>query len=705
MTLTWTAPASDGGGAITTYRYRYAAGTAVPSATAWTEVPDSDGDGSLADARDVTVTGLTNETQYAFEVQALNSAGGGPAAGARATPVEDPNLPSRVIELRAQTGDATVTLEWGAPRRSGSGGKIARYEYRYAAGSSVPTSTSWASADAGRYPFTRITGLENGRRYAFEVRAVNTHGYKGAAATLTATPRAPVVQTLPTAPRGLRAEGSLYVRGVSDLAQVELRWQAPADLGNAVLVRYEYRYAASGESLSSWFHGGDVAQVTAGRTERVMTVRNLAPGTAYSFEVRAVTGVGAGPAATVRVTTPASGRIELSVFTRGAAVEGETLTVGVRRSRIPDPDMGNEEGRGGEVAVLAVVEIYDSAFSRPTAKAVDILVGAREATIEFRVPFDGARGAGRDLEVTLAPGTWLPETGYTVGATPATTTVRVRNRDPLLRVADATVREDPQALLSFEVSLDRAAAVTVTVDYATSDGTATAGADYTETSGMLSFTAGETAQTVSVPVIDDAHDESIETLTLTLSNARGAAIDDATATGRIVNTDPMPAAWLARFGRTGATQVLGLLDARFDEARAPASQLTLGGRPVNLSVLRGDKQGRADPDAGPVDPSAGSAAVPDPAAGRTAASPLTLRGGSQAEQTRALNRRRRRRHTDPAAVPDPAAGRTAASPLTLAAAHRAGQTRALNRLRRTPTHSMSWRPGTPWMTPRGALLI
>ena len=156
---------------------------------------------------------------------------------------------------------------------------------------------------------------------------------------------------------------------------------------------------------------------------------------------------------------------------------------------------------------------------------------------------------------------------------------------------------------------------------------------------MLSFAAGETAKTVSVPVIDDAHDESIETLTLTLSNARGAAIDDATATGRIVNTDPMPAAWLARFGRTGATQVLGLLDARFDEARAPASQLTLGGRPVNLSGLRGAPQGRADPGAGP--PWTMSWLSRYPAAGRTAASPLTLAA----------------RHADPSAGPDPAAGR------------------------------------------------
>ena len=64
------------------------------------------------------------------------------------------------------------------------------------------------------------------------------------------------------------------------------------------------------------------------------------------------------------------------------------------------------------------------------------------------------------------------------------------------------------------------------------------------------LTGGQQIWTVSVPMLDDAHDESIETLTLTLSNARGALLDAATATGRIVNTDPMPAAWLARFGRT-----------------------------------------------------------------------------------------------------------------------------------------------------------
>ena len=91
--------------------------------------------------------------------------------------------------------------------------------------------------------------------------------------------------------------------------------------------------------------------------------------------------------------------------------------------------------------------------------------------------------------------------------------------------------------LDFTVTLDQAATGTATVDYATADGTATAGEDYTATSGTLTFAAGETAKTVSVPVLDDAHDEPRETLTLTLTNPAGLRITDGEATGTIVNTE------------------------------------------------------------------------------------------------------------------------------------------------------------------------
>ena len=149
---------------------------------------------------------------------------------------------------------------------------------------------------------------------------------------------------------------------------------------------------------------------------------------------------------------------------------------------------------------------------------------------------------------------------------------------PGLSVADAQVEEAAQATVDFTVILSRAAAETVTLEYATSDGTAVAGEDYTAASGTLSFSPGQTTQTVPVAVLDDPHDEGSETFTLVLSNPSGnhAWLSAARATGTISNSDPLPRGWLARFGRTSATQVLGLLDARFDEARAPASQLTLG---------------------------------------------------------------------------------------------------------------------------------
>ena len=108
-----------------------------------------------------------------------------------------------------------------------------------------------------------------------------------------------------------------------------------------------------------------------------------------------------------------------------------------------------------------------------------------------------------------------------------------------LSVADAQVQEGPNATLAFAVTLDRAASGTVTVDYATSDGTATAGSDYTAASGTLTFAPGETAKTVTVAVLDDSHDEGQETLTLTLSNPSGTYLEDATATGTISNSAPV----------------------------------------------------------------------------------------------------------------------------------------------------------------------
>ena len=156
---------------------------------------------------------------------------------------------------------------------------------------------------------------------------------------------------------------------------------------------------------------------------------------------------------------------------------------------------------------------------------------------------------------------------------------------PAVSVADASAREGTDANAAFTVSLSRAfttASHSVTVDYATSDGTAKAGEDYTATSGTLTFAAGETTKTVNVPVLDDAIDEGEETFTLRLSNVQGARAGDLEATGTIANDDPLQRTWLSRFGRTVAGHVTDAVSERL--ANPPAgAQVTVGGQGVDLA--------------------------------------------------------------------------------------------------------------------------
>ena len=118
VTLSWGAPASDGGAAITEYEYRYSAGSAVAADTTWTDVTDGSDDGdSTADEIGVTISGLTNDTEYAFEVRAVNSAGEGTAAGPlTATPASSCAAPNFGTRRNIWTGALTVAdfIESGA---------------------------------------------------------------------------------------------------------------------------------------------------------------------------------------------------------------------------------------------------------------------------------------------------------------------------------------------------------------------------------------------------------------------------------------------------------------------------------------------------------------------------------------------------------------------------------------------------------------
>ena len=155
-------------------------------------------------------------------------------------------------------------------------------------------------------------------------------------------------------------------------------------------------------------------------------------------------------------------------------------------------------------------------------------------------------------------------------------------------VADTEVEEAEGATLDFVVSMNRAAAHDIQIWYRAYDGTATAGADYVAVYSSFTMTAGETTKTVSVSVLDDAHDEGAETVKFWLSGVRGLSasqLTDPYAVGTIRNSDPMPKAWITRFGRTVGSQVVDAVTARFEGGTS--AHVTVGGMSLDGTSLAG----------------------------------------------------------------------------------------------------------------------
>ena len=112
---------------------------------------------------------------------------------------------------------------------------------------------------------------------------------------------------------------------------------------------------------------------------------------------------------------------------------------------------------------------------------------------------------------------------------------------PSISVDDVSVAEDA-GNAQFTVTLSDAFDQAVTVQFATIDGTAKAGSDYTVTSGTLTIDPGSTTGTIAVPVLDDELDEPDETFAVTLTNAINGTISDADGEATITDNDGPPPA-------------------------------------------------------------------------------------------------------------------------------------------------------------------
>ena len=365
VTLSWDDP---GDSSITVYRYRQ-------STDGGRSFTDHSIAGSGASTTSYTVTGLTNDTAYTFEIQASNSAGWSRAsADVIATPLPPPNAPTG---LTATAGDQRVTLDWDDPGDS----SITVYRYWQSTdGGRSFTDHSIAGSGASTTSYT-VTGLDNGTAYTFEIQASNSAGWSGSSGQVSATPLPP--------PTGLTA--------TSGHEQVTLDWDDP---GDSSITGYRYRQSTDGgRSFTDHAIAGSGASTTS------HTVMGLTNGTAYTFEIQAHS-AGWGPSSGQATATPGSSNM--------GAPTGLTASEGNTQVTLEWDDPGDSSITGyryrqsidGGATFEEFINIAGSGAST-TSHTVTGLTNGTAYTFEIQARDFAGWGPSSD-EVTATPRAALP---------------------------------------------------------------------------------------------------------------------------------------------------------------------------------------------------------------------------------------------------------------------------------------------------------
>ena len=226
------------------------------------------------------------------------------------------------------------------------------------------------------------------------------------------------------------------------------------------------------------------------------------------------------------------------------------------------------------------------AGTAPTS--VTFAANSVEATLALLTVDDVLDEMDGTIEVTMGEGNEYVITG------PRTVRMLVSDNDamPAVRIGGGRVEEDAGEI-TLPVSLRGASAYPVSVTWMTADMTAQAGTDYQASSGRFTFGPGETEGTVRIAVLNDLVPEEDETFSVTLSSPTNAVLDqESSATVTIVDDDAnLAKAWLARFGRTVASQAVEGITERLDGSLGGASLTDVTGEAANF--MRSGRSGRA----------------------------------------------------------------------------------------------------------------
>ena len=168
------------------------------------------------------------------------------------------------------------------------------------------------------------------------------------------------------------------------------------------------------------------------------------------------------------------------------------------------------------------------------AGAVTIPAGSTTTTVSVPILGDLLDEPDETFTVELSD-----PVNATLGASQAIGTILDDDEPPTVAIGDVSVTEGDTGTTDalFAVTLSAPTSFAVSVDFATADGTATAGADYTAQAGTLTIPAGSIAATVAVPVLGDLADEPDETFTVELSRPVNAGLGDGQGLGTILDDD------------------------------------------------------------------------------------------------------------------------------------------------------------------------
>jgi large repetitive protein len=274
-TLTFTAPSTDGGSAITGYEF------AVNGGTTWTALTNVS---TTAGTVSGTATGLTNGMPYTITVRAANVQGtSGPSAASTAvTPATSPSAPTG---LTAALGSGQAVITFTVPGNGGDA--ITGWQVDSGNGFVNATPNANSGSTEGSKASITVSGLTNGVATPIVVRAVNSVGNGASSSSITVTPVGPPVDA-PTIATANPANSSAV-----------LTITAPVRNGGAAISGYQYHLDT--DAAGTW-HA--LTTTTVGSTT-TGTITGLTNGTASTILIRALNENGAGPVSTPSVVTPA----------------------------------------------------------------------------------------------------------------------------------------------------------------------------------------------------------------------------------------------------------------------------------------------------------------------------------------------------------------------------------------------------------------